>query len=502
MAPVSRQHHRPAAWRDRPACRQSIQRHHCRSHHHDASAAGQRCHWHYRLRFQQCDKVGECLAPVSCDCRVCVCVCVCDCRVCMRRCSTSDVHPWQTTLLTEAKRVPQCDGASTNPDLSDNTTYPFFFRTAPSDNFQTAAIRDFVLSMGWRRVAIIGQTDAYGTGILKAFQDAVAGSPLKIISVQNAVSQQGIIPDGSYNASSWEAYLDNIRDSNVFVVLVLAIAQQVEGLFEAAAKRGMMSSKYVWIGSDGMQSVPFSSRVPGFMITLPVEGNGPAYDFVNSLASKRLREIDATEEMPAFHTRHAACMELLLRGFDRFLKTTPGTSITDLAAGRLNRLLPNPAILFNFPDVFTPTGKVNLDPFTGDPTSSYNIFSIQGDQRRFVPVAQWDAQTRQVTITRRILYGTDESTVTPADDIVVADYTAIVRLRDGHGASAIALNLIAMLLITATAAFFALHRHNPIIRKSSIPNMHMMLVGLLLRALTCSRWLGYQQPCIASQTSG
>ncbi|KAI8921800.1 periplasmic binding protein-like I, partial [Entophlyctis helioformis] len=250
-----------------------------------------------------------------------------------------------TTLLTEAKRVPQCDGASTNPDLSDNTTYPFFFRTIPSDNFQTVAIRDFVLSMGWRRVAIIGQTDAYGTGILKAFQDAVAGSPLKIISVQNAVSQQGIIPDGSYNASSWEAYLDNIRDSNVFVVLVLAIAQQVEGLFEAAAKRGMMSS------------------------------------------NKYLREINTTEAVSAFHIKHAACMELLLRGFDRFLKTTPGTSITDLAAGRLNRLFPNPAILFNFPDVFTPTGK--------------------GDQKQFVPVAQWDAQTRQVTITRRILYGTD-----------------------------------------------------------------------------------------------
>ncbi|KAI8926696.1 7 transmembrane sweet-taste receptor of 3 GCPR-domain-containing protein [Entophlyctis helioformis] len=136
--------------------------------------------------------------------------------------------------------------------------------------------------------------------------------------------------------------------------------------------------------------------------------------------------------------------------------------------------------MFNFPDVFTPTGKVNLDPSTGDPTSSYNIFSIQGDQKQFVPVAQWDAQTRQVTITRTILFGTDESTVTPADDIVVADYTAIVRLRGGLGASAIALNLIAMLLITATAAFFAVHRHNPIIRKSSIPNMHMMLVGLLL----------------------
>ncbi|KAI8926695.1 hypothetical protein BC831DRAFT_218974 [Entophlyctis helioformis] len=39
----------------------------------------------------------------------------------------------------------------------------------------------------------------------------------------DTVSQLGIIPDGSYNASSWEAYLDNIRDSNVLLFSCLPL---------------------------------------------------------------------------------------------------------------------------------------------------------------------------------------------------------------------------------------------------------------------------------------
>ncbi|KAI8926702.1 hypothetical protein BC831DRAFT_455780 [Entophlyctis helioformis] len=99
-------------------------------------------------------------------------------------------------LVDEAKRVPQCDGASTNPDLSDNTNTRSSSAQSPATTFQTVAIRDFVLSMGWRRVAIISQTDAYGTGILKAFQDAVAGSPLKIISLASSQTDRTMRPAG------------------------------------------------------------------------------------------------------------------------------------------------------------------------------------------------------------------------------------------------------------------------------------------------------------------
>ncbi|KAI8929663.1 periplasmic binding protein-like I [Entophlyctis helioformis] len=397
--------------------------------------------------------------------------------------SASSAVTKSTVILTESRHVPQCDGASGAPELSDKIAYPRFFRTKPSDNLQAAAIFDFVNAMGWRRVAIISETAAYGAGLTRTFQDLSANSTVKIVSLQAVVSLQTSIVDPSNSTTRWDNFLKNIRDANAFVILVFSPIDNVPGLAQAARLQGMMSSKYAWIGSDGVRMADPSS-LRGFINTVPSDGDGPAYTVFKDLWDANAGSIDTIDKSrPFFGSSITSCLDLMLRGFDRYLRTTPGANLTRLAAGLENERFPSPAVMFNFPIVYTPLGKIALDPLTGDPKTPYDLLNVQGDPAHYVKVGSWDAITRNLTIDRTIYYGWDASTVKPSDDINLADFTVTISANGVIGTVAIAFNVLAMLLILAAAVFFIVKRDDPTLRKVSIPSKLVMLFGLLLPCL-------------------
>ncbi|XP_075433982.1 extracellular calcium-sensing receptor-like [Ascaphus truei] len=59
-------------------------------------------------------------------------------------------------------RNPQISIYSTSSLLSDRTQFPSFFRTAPSDVFQSQGLAQLVLHFGWTWVGLIGLGDDYG----------------------------------------------------------------------------------------------------------------------------------------------------------------------------------------------------------------------------------------------------------------------------------------------------------------------------------------------------
>ncbi|KAI8921464.1 7 transmembrane sweet-taste receptor of 3 GCPR-domain-containing protein [Entophlyctis helioformis] len=367
----------------------------------------------------------------------------------------------------------------------------------PNDNIQAMAIFDLIYSMGWRRVAIISETEAYGAGLVKAFQDvaktfqvANSGSTVRI------VSQQTVPLDGKYNASSWGTYLQNIRDANAFVVIVFAVNENILGLIEAAMTAGMMSKKYVWIGGDAMMQNKVLAAT-GFLTAFPSDGDGPAFDKYNELWAANANAIATVDKsLPLYGTNFASCADLLVRGFDRYMvaaaQVNASVSMVDLAAGRFNTNFSKPALMFNFPDTYIPSGKIALDPNTADPCSSYDIFNVQGQgaAASFVRVGAWDGATRTFTWTSAIKYGVEASTDKPADNILVSDFTSLVSPSSGMGATAIACNIVAILMIIGTALFFVVKRHDPIVRKSSVPSMLLILVGLFLPCLDVFTMVG------------
>ena len=80
--------------------------------------------------------------------------------------------------ILSAAGIPMISFASTSPTLSDATSYPSFFRVAPSDELQGKAMADVVADAGHISTAVIAMNNDYGAGVADAFTsnfDAMEG---------------------------------------------------------------------------------------------------------------------------------------------------------------------------------------------------------------------------------------------------------------------------------------------------------------------------------------
>ncbi|XP_068129503.1 extracellular calcium-sensing receptor-like [Hyperolius riggenbachi] len=59
-------------------------------------------------------------------------------------------------------RLPQISWWSTSPLLSNRKRFPSFFRTVPSDTFQSSAIAQLVMYFGWSWIGLVASDDDYG----------------------------------------------------------------------------------------------------------------------------------------------------------------------------------------------------------------------------------------------------------------------------------------------------------------------------------------------------
>ena len=68
-------------------------------------------------------------------------------------------------VLMQVFEVPQVCYGATNPALANKDVYPYFLRTIPSDSLQGGALASVVSILNYTRVAILSNTDAYGSGV-------------------------------------------------------------------------------------------------------------------------------------------------------------------------------------------------------------------------------------------------------------------------------------------------------------------------------------------------
>jgi ABC-type branched-subunit amino acid transport system substrate-binding protein len=85
-----------------------------------------------------------------------------------------------TTLAAGVILFSPCNTAAELTTVADQGLY---FRTAPPDNLQAAALTDVIMRDGVRRVAIVAREDAYGRGLMDAVTKNLIAAGLSVDAV-------------------------------------------------------------------------------------------------------------------------------------------------------------------------------------------------------------------------------------------------------------------------------------------------------------------------------
>uniref|UniRef100_A0A8C5HTG4 Extracellular calcium-sensing receptor-like n=1 Tax=Gouania willdenowi TaxID=441366 RepID=A0A8C5HTG4_GOUWI len=138
--------------------------------------------------------------------------------------------------------IPQVSYFSSCACLSDKNEFPAFLRTMPSDFFQVDALVQLVKHFGWTWVGVIAGDDAYGRGGANIFADEVDYNFLGA-----CVALHEIIPKNRAQ-DAISSIISNIRNSRARIILVFALEQDAEALFDEVLRTGLTGIQ--WLASE------------------------------------------------------------------------------------------------------------------------------------------------------------------------------------------------------------------------------------------------------------
>ncbi|XP_072254961.1 extracellular calcium-sensing receptor-like [Pyxicephalus adspersus] len=87
-------------------------------------------------------------------------------------------------------RYPQISYFSTNPTLSNRKTFPSFFRTIPSDAFQSRGLAGLILYFGWSWVGFLASDNDYGQLTLQVIKQELINAGICVAFIETIVTGQ------------------------------------------------------------------------------------------------------------------------------------------------------------------------------------------------------------------------------------------------------------------------------------------------------------------------
>uniref|UniRef100_A0A672YXP0 G-protein coupled receptors family 3 profile domain-containing protein n=1 Tax=Sphaeramia orbicularis TaxID=375764 RepID=A0A672YXP0_9TELE len=145
-----------------------------------------------------------------------------------------DEEKWHCILTFSSVQVSYFSSCAC---LSDKKEFPGFLRTMPSDFFQVDALVQLVKHFGWTWVGVIAGDDAYGRG----------GANIFVRTLGACVALHEIIPKNGAQTAI-KTIISKIRSSKARVILVFAVEQDAETLFDGVLREGLMGIQ--WLASE------------------------------------------------------------------------------------------------------------------------------------------------------------------------------------------------------------------------------------------------------------
>ncbi|KAL7747006.1 hypothetical protein RI367_007619 [Sorochytrium milnesiophthora] len=253
----------------------------------------------------------------------------------------------------------QCSGSATTPSLSDKVSYPYFYRTIPSDNLQGSILANFCLKMNWTSVSVLFGSDTYGFNIAQTFVNVA-----QTLNITVATSQSFTV--GSTQSSAFTPQLTAIALANSRVVLFLGVYQDFVTMARFARAANMIGNGWVWLGSDGLATMSNALAANSANATDIDNTNGVLYAFPVSQGARW------TALAPTYNTAfpNQALSPYSLFYYDCLVSIAHG--ITKLQSQSYVNIT-----LTNFLDTFEgETGSVAFDPTTYERNIDYVINNI------------------------------------------------------------------------------------------------------------------------------
>ncbi|XP_014902766.1 taste receptor type 1 member 3 [Poecilia latipinna] len=223
--------------------------------------------------------------------------------------------------------MPQISYGATSDKFSDNLLYPSFFRTVPSDKWQVDAMVQLMSEFNWTWVAVIGSEEEYGQSGVQQFSKVAENKSV-------CVAYQGLIPVYTDPGPAVRTIINNIRTTEVKVVIVFALPESAAFFFEQVIQEnltGVWIASSSWIIHNRLISIPKIKdigTIMGFVDKLD------SLDLLNNYAEALLRKISEEREknatiQPKSHDPDNPCPQCW------YLSAANITLVNDLAVKRL-----------------------------------------------------------------------------------------------------------------------------------------------------------------------
>ncbi|XP_069463333.1 extracellular calcium-sensing receptor-like [Ambystoma mexicanum] len=138
-------------------------------------------------------------------------------------------------------RTPQISYLSTNSLLSDRHQFPSFFRTIPSDDFQSRGLAQLVIHFGWNWVGLLADDNDYGQQGIQVVKQELLQSGACIAFSENIVLNQA-----DRNALH---IVRVIISSTADAIVIFALDTGLAPLLNELALQNV--TQKVWIASEG-----------------------------------------------------------------------------------------------------------------------------------------------------------------------------------------------------------------------------------------------------------
>ncbi|XP_075434320.1 extracellular calcium-sensing receptor-like [Ascaphus truei] len=146
-------------------------------------------------------------------------------------------------------RYPQISFYSTSSVLSDRTQFPSFFRTVPSDTFQSQGLAQLVLHFGWTWVGLVANDNDYGQQGIQVIRREILKAGACVAFTENIIISQ---PDR--NAPHIARVM---KESTAKVVVVFSPGLDLTFILNEMLRQKVAGK--ILLASEGWSTAPFLS---------------------------------------------------------------------------------------------------------------------------------------------------------------------------------------------------------------------------------------------------